>query len=143
MVLVHRGTWLLTVEWILPRLCVAQGLGNKFLSHIREVDSIVQVVRCFEDSDIVHVNGAVDPASDIDIINLELALADLSQVRLRTDANWHKLIQSDASCIPSDLSLVNSRQLTSSIERPLPPQHVLLTRLDHLRFDNTSLSVAV
>ncbi|EPS61214.1 hypothetical protein M569_13585, partial [Genlisea aurea] len=62
-----------------------EGLGNKFLSHIREVDSILQVVRCFEDDDIVHVNGKVDPKSDIDIINLELVFSDLDQVEKRMD----------------------------------------------------------
>ncbi|XP_042952361.1 ribosome-binding ATPase YchF isoform X2 [Carya illinoinensis] len=56
-----------------------EGLGNKFLSHIREVDSILQVVRCFEDNDIVHVNGKVDPKIDIDVINLELVFSDLDQ----------------------------------------------------------------
>ncbi|KAL9403218.1 hypothetical protein Peur_000190 [Populus x canadensis] len=56
-----------------------EGLGNKFLSHIREVDSILQVVRCFDDNDIVHVNGKVDPKSDIDVINLELVFSDLDQ----------------------------------------------------------------
>jgi GTP-binding protein YchF len=54
-----------------------EGLGNKFLSHIREVDAIVQVVRCFEDVDIHHVSGTVDPVRDIEIINTELMLADL------------------------------------------------------------------
>lgn len=53
------------------------GLGNKFLSHIREVDAIVHVVRCFDDGNIIHVEGSVDPARDIDIINLELILSDL------------------------------------------------------------------
>ncbi|KAF6166189.1 hypothetical protein GIB67_023899 [Kingdonia uniflora] len=57
-----------------------EGLGNKFLSHIREVDSILQVVRCFEDKDIVHVNGKIDPKSDIDIINLELVFSDSDQL---------------------------------------------------------------
>ncbi|KAH9609393.1 hypothetical protein KSS87_005295 [Heliosperma pusillum] len=57
-----------------------EGLGNKFLSHIREVDSILQVVRCFDDNDIIHVNGKVDPKSDIDVINLELIFSDLDQV---------------------------------------------------------------
>ncbi|XP_066311811.1 uncharacterized protein [Miscanthus floridulus] len=55
------------------------GLGNQFLSNIREVDSILQVVRCFEDDDIVHVNGKVDPRSDIDVINLEMIFSDLGQ----------------------------------------------------------------
>ena len=62
-----------------------EGLGNKFLSHIREVDSILQVVRCFEDNDIVHVNGKVDPKSDIDVINLELVFSDLDQIEKRID----------------------------------------------------------
>lgn len=62
-----------------------EGLGNKFLSHIREVDSILQVVRCFEDNDIVHVSGKVDPKSDIDVINLELVFSDLDQVEKRMD----------------------------------------------------------
>ncbi|BBD52899.1 MULTISPECIES: redox-regulated ATPase YchF [Planktothrix] len=62
-----------------------EGLGNQFLSHIREVDAIVHVVRCFEDDDIIHVSGSIDPLRDIDIINLELALSDLSQVERRID----------------------------------------------------------
>src|SRR5262245_22583141 len=57
-----------------------EGLGNQFLSHIREVDAIAHVVRCFEDDDVVHVAGRVDPARDVGIINTELALADLDSV---------------------------------------------------------------
>jgi GTP-binding protein YchF len=57
-----------------------EGLGNKFLSHIREVDAIAHVVRCFESTDIVHVSGKVDPIADIDIIDTELALADMATV---------------------------------------------------------------
>ena len=52
-------------------------MGNKFLTHIREVDAILQVVRCFEDPDVIHVSGKVDPLSDIEIIEIELMLADL------------------------------------------------------------------
>jgi len=62
-----------------------EGLGNKFLSHIREVDAIIQVVRCFEDPDIHHVTGSVDPVRDIEIINTELAIADLENVNKRRD----------------------------------------------------------
>src|SRR6266436_1438723 len=62
-----------------------EGLGNQFLSHIREVDAIVQVVRCFENDDIHHVTGSVDPVRDIEIINTELVLADLASVQKRTD----------------------------------------------------------
>ena len=62
-----------------------EGLGNKFLSHIREVDAIVQVVRCFEDPDIHHVTGSVDPVRDIETITTELILADLDAVRKRRE----------------------------------------------------------
>jgi GTP-binding protein YchF len=62
-----------------------EGLGNKFLSHIREVDAIVQVVRCFEDPDVIHVSGGVDPVRDIEIITTELVLADLETVKKRLE----------------------------------------------------------
>jgi GTP-binding protein YchF len=64
-----------------------EGLGNQFLSHIREVDAIVQVVRCFEDADIHHVSGSVDPVRDIEVINTELILADLASAQKRHDRN--------------------------------------------------------
>lgn len=62
-----------------------EGLGNKFLSHIRETDAIVEVVRCFEDSNVVHVDGSVNPTRDIDTINLELIFADIETVNKRLD----------------------------------------------------------
>ena len=62
-----------------------EGLGNKFLSHIREVDAIVHVVRCFEDADIIHVEGSIDPIRDIETINLELVLSDMEVVKKRLD----------------------------------------------------------
>lgn len=62
-----------------------EGLGNKFLSHIRETDSICEVVRCFEDSNVVHVDGSVDPIRDIETINLELIFADIETVNKRLD----------------------------------------------------------
>src|SRR5438270_8411005 len=57
-----------------------EGLGNQFLAHIREMDAIAHVVRCFDDSNVVHVTGKIDPISDIETINTELALADLASV---------------------------------------------------------------
>ncbi len=71
-----------------------EGLGNKFLSHIREVDSIVEVVRCFENSNIVHVDGSIDPIRDIETINLELVFADLETIEKRIE-KAKKLIKSD------------------------------------------------
>ena len=62
-----------------------EGLGNQFLANIREVDAIVHVVRCFDSEDIIHVSGSVDPLRDIEVINLELALADLAQVERRIE----------------------------------------------------------
>ena len=62
-----------------------EGLGNKFLSHIRETDAICEVVRCFEDSNVVHVDGSVDPIRDIETINLELIFADIETVNKRLD----------------------------------------------------------
>src|SRR5436853_5508599 len=62
-----------------------EGLGNKFLSHIREVDAIVQVVRCFEDENIHHVAGSIDPIRDIETINTELVMADLEAVQKKIE----------------------------------------------------------
>ena len=76
-----------------------EGLGNKFLSHIREVDAIVHVVRCFENEKIIHVNGSIDPIRDIDIINLELALADLEQVTKLYEKNAKLVKTGDKSLI--------------------------------------------
>ena len=62
-----------------------EGLGNKFLSHIRETDAIVEVVRCFENSNVVHVDGSINPIRDIETINLELIFADIETVNKRLD----------------------------------------------------------
>ncbi len=62
-----------------------EGLGNKFLANIREVDAIVHVVRCFDDDDVIHVSGAIGPSRDAEVINLELGLADLAQIEKRRE----------------------------------------------------------
>ena len=67
-----------------------EGLGNQFLSHIREVDAIIQVVRCFEDENVHHVSGSVDPLRDIEVINTELVLADLASVERRIERGQKK-----------------------------------------------------
>ncbi len=64
---------------------LGEGLGNKFLSHIREVDAVVHVIRCFEDKDIIHVEGSVDPIRDAEIINVELSLSDLEIIESRIE----------------------------------------------------------
>lgn len=71
-----------------------EGLGNKFLANIREVDAIVHVVRCFENDDIIHVEGSIDPARDIDTINIELILSDIEMIDRRIDKT-QKLLKGD------------------------------------------------
>ena len=73
-----------------------EGLGNKFLSHIREVDAIVHVVRCFEDTNVVHVDGSIDPIRDIETINLELVFSDL-EILERRIAKTGKMVKADKS----------------------------------------------
>lgn len=75
------------------------GLGNKFLSHIREVDAIVQVVRFFENKEIIHVDGSVDPSRDIEVINLELMLADLNTVNKRLESLVREIKSGDKEAI--------------------------------------------
>ncbi|HIK13706.1 MAG TPA: redox-regulated ATPase YchF [Leptolyngbyaceae cyanobacterium M33_DOE_097] len=89
-----------------------EGLGNQFLANIREVDAIVHVVRCFENDDIIHVAGSVDPVRDIEIINLELALADLGQVEKRLDrarkqARGNKELQAEVDALEKLLPVLN------------------------------------
>jgi GTP-binding protein YchF len=82
-----------------------EGLGNKFLTHIREVDAIVQVVRCFEDGDVLHVSGSVDPVRDIEIINTELMLADLDTVRNKREKIARDVKRGDKTAIVEDALL--------------------------------------
>ena len=91
-----------------------EGLGNKFLSHIREVDAIVQVVRCFEDVDIHHVSGTVDPVRDIEVINTELILADLESVQKRADRQGKQAKRGDKEAIAEMPVLAKIEQVLDS-----------------------------
>ena len=82
-----------------------EGLGNKFLSNIRETDVIIQVVRCFDDENVVHVNGKVDPISDIELINTELAIADLEHVQRGREKLGKKVRARDKEAILLDAAL--------------------------------------
>jgi GTP-binding protein YchF len=86
-----------------------EGLGNKFLTHIREVDAIIQVVRCFEDSDILHVSGSVDPVRDIEVITTELVLCDLGAVEKRKEKN-QKAARSGDKTAKAELDLIEKLQ---------------------------------
>jgi ribosome-binding ATPase len=115
-----------------------EGLGSKFLSHIREVDTLVQVVRCFEDDDIIHVSGSIDPVRDIEIINLELILADIDQIekrieRARKTARTSKEAQIEVVALERVLGVLNAgkpaRQVELSEEEELTLKGLgLLTR---------------
>lgn len=83
-----------------------EGLGNKFLAHIREVDAIAQVVRCFEDENVTHVAGKVDPLGDIEVINTELALADLETVERRIE-RAKKLLKSNDKKIQAEIDVLD------------------------------------
>lgn len=88
-----------------------EGLGNQFLSNIREVDAIIHVVRCFEDSNIVHVDGSIDPLRDIETINLELLFSDLEILERR----YAKLVKS----VKGDKTLVKEKELVENLKKHL------------------------
>ena len=89
-----------------------EGLGNKFLAHIREVDAIAHVVRCFENDDIIHVAGKIDPANDIEVINTELALADLDSI----DRAYQKAVKAAKT---ADKEAIKARDLLERVRGQL------------------------
>jgi ribosome-binding ATPase len=101
-----------------------EGLGNKFLTHIREVDAIVQVVRCFENADVHHVSGAVDPVRDIEIVNTELMLADLDSVRKRRERLAKDIKRGDKAAAGEDAVLV---KIEAALDAGRPALTVKLT----------------
>ncbi len=101
-----------------------EGLGNKFLSHIREVDAIVHVVRCFEDSNIVHVEGSIGPARDVETINLELIFADLEMLEKRIDKT-RKMMKSGDKKFQSELELLE--RIKADLESGKPVRAMTFT----------------
>ena len=96
---------------------LGEGLGNKFLSHIREVDAIVHVVRCFENANITHVEGNIDPIRDIEIINLELILSDLESVTKRLEKAV-KLVRGGDKEAKQEMDLLEKIKNTLEQEKP-------------------------
>ncbi|MBA8667795.1 redox-regulated ATPase YchF [Holosporaceae bacterium 'Namur'] len=111
-----------------------EGLGNQFLSHIREVDAIVNVLRCFDDDDITHVEGKVDPVSDIEIIETELILADLESLEKRLP-NLEKKARTDKE-LALDVELIN--QVTKVLGSSKPAR-LALTKDNEKRLKNLQL----
>ncbi|WP_216831639.1 redox-regulated ATPase YchF [Alkalihalobacterium elongatum] len=104
-----------------------EGLGNKFLSHIRQVDAICHVVRCFEDENITHVAGRVNPINDIEVINLELILADLESVDKRIDRVGKMARQKDKEAMLEHEALL---KLKEAFENEKPARSVELTEAE-------------
>jgi len=109
-----------------------EGLGNKFLSHIREVDAIVHVVRCFEDENIVHVDGSVNPARDIEEVNLELIFADLETVGKRAE-RAARLIKSGDRKASEEAEL--AQRLQAHLETGRPARTFAVTAEEKLMVD--------
>ncbi len=120
-----------------------EGLGNKFLTHIREVDAIVQVVRCFEDADIHHVAGTVDPVRDIEVINTELVLADLESVKKRRERIAKDVKRGDKAAVAEDAVLakiepvLDSGKLALSVK--LTPEEKALSKPFFLLTDKPTI----
>ena len=102
-----------------------EGLGNKFLSHIREVDAVVEVVRCFLDKDIIHVDGSVDPIRDIEVINVELVMSDLEIIDNRIARIGKK---ADMTKDKKELLEINTlRKIKSNLEQNVPVRKMNLS----------------
>jgi ribosome-binding ATPase len=125
-----------------------EGLGNKFLSHIREVDALVQVVRCFEDPDIVHVAGDPDPVRDIEIVATELILADWESVRKRLEkigrdvkrGDKHALLE--AQLLEKYGAHLNAGKPANTLGLPLGPDEKAIVRSFFLLTDKPTIFVA-
>jgi ribosome-binding ATPase len=120
-----------------------EGLGNKFLSHIREVDAIVQVVRCFEDADIHHVTGSIDPVRDIEIINTELVIADLDNVKKRREKLSKDVKRGDKIAVAEDAVLakfepvLDAGKLALAVQ--LTPEEKIISRNFFLLTDKPTI----
>ena len=107
-----------------------EGLGNKFLSHIREVDAIVEVVRCFEDNNITHVEGGVNPIRDIEIINIELILADLEIIDNRIEKIAKKAETTKEKEALAELEVL--KKCKEALEKNIPIRLIELTEEEKL-----------
>jgi GTP-binding protein YchF len=99
-----------------------EGLGNKFLSHIREVDAIVHVVRCYDDANVIHVESTVSPSRDIEIINIELMLADMDAVKKRLDKS-EKAFKTGDKKAETEVGLL--KKISAALDKGLPARSVL------------------
>lgn len=113
-----------------------EGLGNKFLSHIREVDAIIHVVRCFEDGNIIHVDGSIGPSRDVETINLELIFADLEMLEKRMDKS-RKMLKSGDKKYQIEIELYE--QIKNSLENGIPVRSMKFTSKQYSLVDQLFL----
>ena len=124
-----------------------EGLGNKFLSHIREVDAILHVVRCFEDPDIVHVAGSVDPVRDIEIVTTELVLADIEAVKKRREKIAKDVKRGDKHALLEEHLLekigahLDTGRPANMLALPLAPEEKIILRSFFLLTDKPTVFV--
>ena len=111
-----------------------EGLGNKFLSHIREVDAVIHMIRCFDSSDIQNVNPTVDPVRDLEIIETEMKLADLESIQKRLEKNNKKNIDEDQiKILQSCLDLINNDQDLANLKSEFTKKQLNLSGLLSLK----------
>ena len=115
-----------------------EGLGNKFLGHIREVEAIVHVVRCFDDSNVVHVDGKVDPVSDIETINMELIIADM-EVLERRIAKTEKAAKAENRLLSSNHLICSLSSRLYMLPMYLKMTSLMMTTITLLQSENTLL----
>ncbi|EEF57143.1 redox-regulated ATPase YchF [Pedosphaera parvula] len=120
-----------------------EGLGNKFLTHIREVDAIVQVVRCFDDPDIHHVTGSVDPVRDIETINTELVLADLEAVKKKRASIGKDVKRGDKEAVAQDAVLAKFEPILDAgkpgLTVELTPEDKVISKSFYLLTDKPTI----
>ncbi len=134
--IVHATIEFVDIAGLVRGASKGEGLGNKFLSHIREVDAVIEVVRCFDDENITHVDGGIDPLRDIETINMELILSDMDTLSRRID----KTKQATKSGNPqSFVELEILQKVYKVLEEGLPARATELTKEEELFVDSLYL----
>jgi ribosome-binding ATPase len=142
-VIIPAAVEFVDIAGLVKGAAAGEGLGNKFLSHIREVDAIVQVVRCFEDADIHHVAGTVDPVRDIETISTELGLADLEAVNKRLEKvakdakRGDKVAIAEQAVLQKFQPILNEGKLALTVQ--LTPEEKVLARSFFLLTDKPTI----
>ena len=123
--IVPAGMRFVDIAGLVKGASKGEGLGNKFLSHIRQVDAIAEVVRCFEDGNITHVEGSIDPVRDVEIINTELCLADMESIDKQI-IKLRKLVKARDKTAPEKMKVLE--KIADALGNAIPARQVALTK---------------